>query len=603
MAQGTLKINTNNILPIIKKWLYSEKEIFLRELISNSCDAIGKLKILCDLQEATIQENDFRIEVRVDAKKRTIQVIDNGLGMTFEEVEKYIAELAFSGAEEFVAKYQTANERDQIIGHFGLGFYSSYMVSEKVEIETLSYKEDAKPVFWSCDGSSEYTIEEGSRKTRGTTVTLYLDKESDEFLDLATLRKNLTNYCSFLPYAIYLEEDRINPNDPLWLKNPSECNDKEYIDFFHTLYPLEPDPIFWVHLKVDYPFNLKGILYFPKLHRRFDWNQSNIKLFCNRVFVSDNCKDLIPDFLMILRGALDSPDIPLNVSRSYLQMDRTVRQLASHISKKIADKLSNLYEADRAKFLSFWPDIEMIIKLGALQDDKFYEKIKSLLLWKNVDSEWTTAEEYIEKHNPTKIFYTSDEKHSSDFLSLYKEKKIEVLIANGHLDTSLMHLIESKLKPVKFQRIDGALDESLLDKTKEKTLLDSEGKTEGTKIADYFQSTLELPDLTIEAKSLASNSLPAFIVIDEGQRRMKEFMALSDHTFSLPEKRTFVLNTNSKLVDKIYRLKEKEPELASKMARHLYEVSQLSQKELSAHALSDFIARSNTILEQLMEKL
>ncbi|MBS0649908.1 MAG: molecular chaperone HtpG, partial [Verrucomicrobia bacterium] len=370
MAQGTLKIHTENILPIIKKWLYSDKDIFVRELVSNACDAMQKCKVLREHNQIEALDDEFRIDIVIDKEKRTLTISDTGIGMTADEVEKYIAQIAFSGAEEFLGKYKTQNEKDQIIGHFGLGFYSAYMVAEKVTIDTLSYQNNSTPVFWSCDGSSEYQIDAGARSKRGTDIILHIDKDNEEFLEEAKIRSILQQYCAFLPFPIHLNGTHLNSKQPLWIKPANECTEQEYLDFYHALYPMDPDPIFWIHLNVDYPFNLKGILYFPKITRRFDWNHSLIKLFCNRVFVSDNCKDLIPDYLMVLRGAIDSPDIPLNVSRSYLQMDRTVRQLSSHIAKKVTDRLSSLYTTDRAKFLEAWPDIEMIIKLGILQDEK-----------------------------------------------------------------------------------------------------------------------------------------------------------------------------------------------------------------------------------------
>lgn len=336
MAKQHLQIHSENILPIIKKWLYSDKDIFLRELISNSCDAIYKVKLLQDRGEIPVEENnEFRIDVKSDKDKKTLTISDNGVGMTEEEVEKYIAQIAFSGAEDFLSKYQTNQEQDQFIGHFGLGFYSSYMVSSQVDVETLSYRPGSEPVFWSCDGSAEYTIEKGSRQTRGTDIILHVDADSEEYLEKNRLKEILHHYCDFLPYPIYLDGERINTQEPLWVKSPSSCTDQEYLDFYRHLYPGEEDPLFWVHLNVDYPFHLKGILFFPKLRRDYETEKNTVKLFCNRVFVSDNCKDVIPNYLMALRGVIDSPDIPLNVSRSYLQMDRTVKQLGSHISKKI----------------------------------------------------------------------------------------------------------------------------------------------------------------------------------------------------------------------------------------------------------------------------
>lgn len=587
MAHGTLKIHTENILPIIKKWLYSDKDIFLRELVSNACDALNKLKVLRDQGLVSFNDEELKIEVVVDKTARTIQILDTGIGMTAEEVEKYIAQLAFSGAEEFLSKYKSQNEEDQIIGHFGLGFYSAYMVAEKVTIDTLSFLPDAEAVFWSCEGSSDYEIDKGSRTARGTTITLHVDKDSDEFLDESRLRQILKKYCAFLPFPITLNGELINDKEPLWLK---KATDKEYLEFYRALYPFESEPIFWIHLNVDYPFHLKGILYFPKLSRRVDWSKASIHLFCNRVFVSDNCKDLIPDYLMCLRGALDSPDIPLNVSRSSLQMDRTVRQLASHISKKVADRLASLYQTEREKFLKSWPDIELIIKLGILQDDKFYERAKEFLVWKNLKGEWTTL-----KDSGT-IFYTTDE--HTPLLELYKDK--EVLISTSPVDTSLMNFLENKIS-VKFQRIDGAIDQSILDTSREKTLLDSEGKTESVKIADFFRSKL---DAEVEAKSLSSDQLPAFIVVDEHHRRLRDFMALSDQPLppSLAKKRTFVVNTNSQLITSIYYLKDTNPELAKEMIHHLYDLSLLAQKELEPSAISNFVSRSSRVLEGLIAR-
>ncbi len=606
MAQGNLKIHTENILPIIKKWLYSDKDIFLRELVSNACDALQKAKILREHGEVSALDEDFRIDITVDKEKRILKVADTGIGMTAEEVEKYIAQVAFSGAEEFVNKYKSENEKDQIIGHFGLGFYSAYMVSEKVEIETLSYRSDAASCFWSCDGTSQYTIEPGSKTSRGTQINLFIDKDNHEFLEESKLREMLQHYCAFLPFPIYLNDKHVNNKEPLWIKPASQCSDAEYLEFFRLLYPLEPDPIFWVHLNVDYPFNLKGILYFPKIHRRFDWMQSNIKLFCNRVFVSDNCKDLIPDYLMVLRGALDSPDIPLNVSRSYLQMDKTVRQLSSHISKKVADRLTYLYQHEKETFYASWTDVEMIVKLGVLQDEKFYERVKDFLIWKNLKGEWTSLENYLEQHRETyknKVFYTSDEKQNELFLNLYQNKGIEVLVASSPVDTSLMSYLEGKLHPVKFQRIDGGIDESILDLEREKTLLDANGKTEAVKIAEFIRSKLGKDQIKVEAKSLASDSLPAFIVFDEEMRRLRDYMSLSNQPLppSLSDKRTFVVNTNSKLISSIYSLNDKHPELAEDMVNHIYELSLLSQKELDPTSFAHFVSRSSHVLEKLAE--
>lgn len=593
MKTGTLKIHTENILPIIKKWLYSDKDIFLRELVSNASDALTKVKILGGAGE-------YKIDLTLDKEARTLEIADTGIGMTGEEVEKYIAQVAFSGAEEFVGKYAKETEKEQIIGHFGLGFYSAYMVAAKVEIHTLSHEAGSTPALWSCDGSVDYTLEEGTRTTRGTSITLFIDKESDEFLEEARLMQILKRYCAFLPFPITLNGKLINEKEPLFIKSSTQCTDEEYLDFYRELYPLEPDPIFWVHLNVDYPFNLKGILYFPKIEKRIDWSQSNIKLFCNRVFVSDNCKDLLPDYLICLRGALDSPDIPLNVSRSYLQMDRTVRQLSSHVSKKVVEKLATLHLTDKEKFLSSWPEIEMVVKLGMLQDEKFYEKAKEFLSWKTTEGSWLTVEEYRADHGD-KIYYTS-EGQSPGCLELYRAKGIEVVVANSHVDTAIMNFLEGKIEGLKFQRIDGALDTTILDETREKTALDEEGKTEAGQIADFIRKALANDQVDVEAKSLSSDTLPSLIVRQEEMRRMRDYMALTGN--SLPpmigNKHTFVVNTNNKLVTALYAMKEKEPELAHEMAHHLYELSLLSNRELGSDALSTFVTRSSSLLEKLL---
>jgi len=604
MTTGTLKIHTENILPIIKKWLYSDKDIFVRELVSNACDAIQKCRVLRDHGELDTPDEEFRIEIQVDKNNRTLTFTDNGIGMTGDEVEKYIAQVAFSGAEEFIGKYTTQNEKDQIIGHFGLGFYSSYMVAENVTIDTLSYTSGSTAALWTCDGSTQYTLDKGARSIRGTQITLFIGKENDEFLEESRIRSILQNYCAFLPFPIHLNGSQINKKQPLWLKNGSECTDGEYLEFYRALYPLEPDPIFWIHLNVDYPFHLKAILYFPKITKRFDWNQNTIKLFCNRVFVSDHCKDLIPDYLMILRGAIDSPDIPLNVSRSTLQMDRTVRQLSQHISKKISDRLSSLYATEREKFEKGWPDIEMIIKLGILQDDKFYERSKDFLIWKNFNGEWTTIPDYLERHGDYKgkVFYGTEDQLQSHILDLYKQKGIEILAASSLIDTPLINLLEDKMEGVKFSRI-GAVDDTIVDPTREKTLLDADGRTESFKIAEFIRSRLENDQLTVEAKSLNTDTVPALLVIDEEMRRMRETMALAHQPLppNFAPKRTFVVNTNNKLVQSIYRLKDKDPDLAKEMIHHLYELSLLSERELEPSALSQFVTRSNQILEKMAQ--
>jgi molecular chaperone HtpG len=610
MEKGSLQIHSENILPIIKKWLYSDKDIFIRELVSNACDAIHKAKVLRDQGEVQATDEEFRIDIDINKEARTLKFTDNGIGMDAEEIKKYIAQIAFSGAEEFLSKYKTNNERDQIIGHFGLGFYSAYMVADKVEINTLSYKSGAISAFWSCDGSSEYELGTGTRSTRGTEITLFIGKDHDECLDASHVRQILNHYCSFLPYPIYLNGQHINTQVPLWIKAPSECTPQDYLEFYRHLYPMEEEPLFWVHLNVDYPFHLKGILYFPKIKRDFDLNKNAIQLYCNRVFVSDNCKDLIPNYLMVLKGVIDSPDIPLNVSRSYLQMDKTVRQLGSHVSKKVSDSLSTLYKTDREKFIKSWQDVSTIVKLGALEDEKFYERVKDFLIWQNTDKDWTTVAEYLERNRDKtkdKVFYTVDEKHAAHFLDSYRQKGIEVLCANSPIDPYVMQYLEGKLAPVTFQRIDAEVHDDLLDKSREKTILDAEGRTEASKLAEFIKQQLDDEGIEVEAKSLANDAVPGIVMMDEKQRRMRDYFLRMDpeqgaQQMKLFGKRTFVVNTNNVLITAIQKMGLSNPTLAKELTKQVYDLALLSQKEMAPADLHEFVQRSNRVLEALAKQ-
>lgn len=606
MEKGSLQIHSENILPIIKKWLYSDRDIFVRELVSNSCDAIQKTKILRDQGQIEANDQDFRIDIHIDKEKHTLTFSDNGIGMDAEEVKKYIAQIAFSGAEEFLSKYQSNNELDQIIGHFGLGFYSAYMVADNVEIDTLSYQPGAAPVLWRCDGSSDYEMDVGTRQERGTSITLFIGKEHEECLDAAYIEKVLRHYCSFLPYPIYLDGKRINEHSPLWIKPPSECTQEDYLKFYRYLYPMDEEPLFWVHLNVDYPFRLKGILYFPKIRKDFDPNKSSVSLYCNRVFVSDNCKDIIPNYLMVLKGVIDSPDIPLNVSRSYLQMDRSVRQLANHISKKVTDSLSVLYKNERDRFIKAWQDVSFLVKLGILEDDKFYDRAKDFLIWKDTDQNWTTLQDYLERNRDKtkdKVFYTVDEKHGGHIQQIYRDQGIEILCANSPLDSYLIHFLEGKLSPTVFQRIDAEVHENIVDKSREKTVLDAEGKTEAVKLADFIRSKLGDENIEVEAKSLATEALPGFIMMDEKQRRMRDYMMRLDpeerQHQAIFGKRTFVVNTNNVLMEAIHKLDRTKPELAKDLTQEVYQLALLSQREMDPHDLHEFVNRSNRILEAL----
>jgi molecular chaperone HtpG len=587
MTKKTLTIHSENILPIIKKWLYSEKDIFLRELVSNSCDAITKLKLLQI-------SDDFRVDISLDKEKKTLTISDNGIGMTADETEKYIAQIAFSGAEDFFNNYQ---KKEEIIGHFGLGFYSSYMVASLVTVDTLSYQKDAEPAFWSCDGSSEYELSKGTRKERGTTITLTLS--DDEYLDDKKILSILQRFCSFMPYPIYFNEQKINSEEPLWLKTPKECTKEQYLSFYRTLYPFDQEPMFWIHLNIDVPFHVKGILYFPKLTKQFDFQKSHLKLYCNRVFVSDQCKDLLPEYLSILRGALDSPDIPLNVSRSYLQTDRTVKQLAKHIGKKISDKLHTMHREDEAKFLQMWDDIEPIIKLGLLQEESFYDRIKDILYFKNSRGQMVTLAAHTKgESNPT-IYYTNSDSDDA-LIDLYHKKDKEILRLTSFMDSALISHLEGKEK-MTFKRIDASIDSELLDSTKEKSLLDQDGKSEAGKMASFFKEALG-NHFDVEAKSLDSDKTTGFFLMDESQRRMQDYMTLTQgKQTDLGLKKTFVINTNSPLVQKAYALKTSEPELSKKIVHQLKDFALVTQKQFDPSNLSQLCGRSQEIIEELSQ--
>ena len=591
MLQKTLSVQCENILPIIKKWLYSSHDIFLRELISNACDAIKKLRIL------TGETEDLRIDLHIDKEKKTLTISDQGLGMTEEEVERYIAQIAFSGAEEFLSKYQT--DQEAMIGHFGLGFYSAYMVASHVELQTRSYLPDARPVHWSCDGSSKYEIGEGEREERGTDVILHLDEAHLEYLDESSLRFHILRFCGFMPESIYLNGISLETTTPIWLKPASDCTDREYISFYRKLFPLEPDPLFWIHLNIDYPFNLKGILYLPKVQRRFEEQNGSIRLFCNRVFVSDHCREILPDYLTMLRGAIDSIDLPLNVSRSTLQMDQNVKQLAAHISKKISDRLNLLFKNDRAHYCTLWPDLEILVKLGFLQDDKFYDRVRDILIWKTDKQEWVTVQELLDHSTEKKIYYTSEET-SLSLQKAFIDRGCRLLYAGSPIDSAVMNALERKLPSVKFQRIDSALDEKLIDASREKGILDAEGKTVSSRIAQLFKTHLD-EQLEVEAKSLSSDELVGVFLLDENSRRLRDYLAITQGNAELSPfgKKTFVVNTNSKLVQMAYKMAEKKPQVAEGLIRQIYDLTRLAQKEVDPKEIDQLVSREQSLLEQL----
>ena len=599
MRKNTLSIHSENILPIIKKWLYSSRDIFIRELIANACDAIKKVRILRENGETPNDESPFAINIWLDPEKKTITISDNGIGMTEEEVEKYIAQIAFSGAEEFVAKYQSQSEKDPMIGHFGLGFYSSYMVANQVELDTFSYRPDSKPVAWACDGSSTYEIGEGRRNERGTDIILHIDDANVEYLDESKIRELLNRYCAYMPDPIFLNGVALNNEAPLWIKSPTECTDKDYLAFYRQLYPADHDPIFWIHLNVDYPFRLQGILYFPKAQRQFDNMSSSIRLFCNRVFVSDHCRDFLPDYLTLMRGAIDSPDIPLNVSRSYLQIDHNVRQLGAHISKKVADRLTTFFKTDREKYISAWPELEPLVKLGILQDEKFYERTKDAVIWKSSSGQWTNLQEYLDRAKEKTVYY-SDKERAAPIQKAFLDQGIELLFTSCQIDVAVISSLENKMSDVPFKRVDSTLDPALVDESREKSLLDADGKTPSGRIADLFRAHLIVQNLEIDAKSLAAEGLPGMVLIDENMRRLRDYLILTqgkapDRQF----KKTFVVNTNNKLVQSAMRLSETKPDVAHDLICQIYDLSCLAQKEIEPAEAEQVVARNQQLLEKL----
>lgn len=588
MTKGQLQIHSQNILPIIKKWLYSEKEIFVRELVSNACDAIVKRSIVDQNNTDT-----HRIDIRIDKEAKTLTFSDTGIGLDADEAEKYLAQIAFSGAEEFVKAYQT---NDAFIGHFGLGFYSAYMVAQTVEVKSRSYKHDAQSILWSCDGSSEYEITPNDRASVGTDVILHVANDHEEFLDEKHLLDTVKRFCMFLPYPIYVNDKLVNSKDPLWLKQPSNCTDKEYTDFYQELYPFEEEPLFWIHLNVDYPFHVKGILYFPHIHKDFDFNKNHIKLYSNRVFVSDDCKDILPEYLTILKGVIDSPDIPLNVSRSHLQVDKTVRALSGHIAKKVVDALAVLYKTDTERFYKVWQDCEFIVKLGLLNDEKFAAKAKEFLVWK------TTKGTYVAPDTSSTYYYITEEQMGSPLINLYEQKNIDILIAKMPLDAAVMSQLE-RGNSVRFKRIDASLQDGLVDASKEKTVLDEHGKTESGRIADFVRSSLKVDNLEVEAKSLDTEETAGFIVLSEEERRLRDYLARisKENTPSAPIKKTFIVNTNSPLVHSVYKMRQHSPELAGLMMREIYDLAALGQKELSGDEIREFLTRNMKLLEKVAE--
>lgn len=612
--KGNISIHTENIFPIIKKWLYSDKDIFIRELISNGCDAISKLKRLSTLGEAKVNEDEkYKILVSVNKENGTLKFIDNGIGMTDEEVKKYINQVAFSGAEDFINKYKDKmNEDKDIIGHFGLGFYSAFMVSKRVQIDTLSYLEGAEAVTWVCDGGTEYEIYPSEdRKERGTTITLFIDDDSKEFLETYKVREVIEKYCSFLPIEIYLEEDGkevkeenlkpLNDINPLWMKAPKDCTDEEYKDFYKKVFMDYNDPLFWIHLNVDYPFNLKGILYFPKLKHELEATEGQVKLYNNQVFVADNIKEVIPEFLLLLKGTIDCPDLPLNVSRSFLQKDKDVIKISKHIVKKVADKLVSLYKNERENFNGFWKDIQIFIKYGCLRDESFYEKIKDIIIFRRLNGEYITLKEYLEENkekHENKVFYVTDEKQQSQYIKMFKEANLDALVLDCSLDNHFISFLEAKETGVTFARIDSDISETLKNNETEDL------KDLNEKIKNLFNEVISNGVKEVKVESLKNSETPAMILVSEQSRRMSEMSKMfggMDMPDMFKEERTLVVNNNNAIIKKIASIDlEGKEEKVNLICNYILDIALLSNKELSSEEMDNFIDRSNKLLNMVI---
>lgn len=695
--KGSLSIESENMFPIIKKWLYSDHDIFIRELISNGCDAITKLKKLDIMGEYTIPD-DFKAEIQVvaDPEGKTISFTDTGLGMTADEVDEYINQVAFSGATDFLEKYKDKTNEEQIIGHFGLGFYSSFMVADRVSIDTLSWKEGAEPVHWESEGGIDFEMSEGDKKEVGTTITLYLSEDSLEFANEYRVREVLTKYCSFMPVEIFLSkanaeqeyetidkedlreddvlvetiieeaktEERENENGeketveisprkekakinkrpvsistttPLWMKHPNDCTEEEYKEFYRTVFKDYKEPLFWIHLNMDYPFNLKGILYFPKVNTEYDNLEGVIKLYNNQVFIADNIKEVIPEFLMLLKGVIDCPDLPLNVSRSALQNDGFVKKISDYITKKVADKLSGMYKVDRENYEKYWDDISPFIKYGCLKDDKFREKISEFIIFKDLNDKYITLPEYVDatkkedaeeenkeneeevivedsvesaeaadgeenqEEKPATVYYVTDMQQQSQYVNMFKEQGLNAVILTHNIDQPFISQLEQQegLK-VRFQRIDAELNETMTDEADEETL-----KAQTESLSEIFKKALGKENLEVKVEKFKNENISSMVTLSEDTRRMQDMMkmysaggaGMDDDMFGGGE--TLVLNSSNKLVQ--YILNNKEGEHTDMFCKQLYDLAMIANKPLKADAMTEFIARSNEIMMMLAQ--
>lgn len=651
--KGKVSIHSENIFPIIKKWLYSDKDIFVRELVSNGCDAIAKHKRLASIGEASLRD-DYRVIVRVDKENRTLTFNDNGIGMDLDEIKKYINQVAFSGAEEFVNKYKDKiDESNDIIGHFGLGFYSAFMVADKVEIDTLSYKDGAQPVKWVSEDGMEFEISQGDRKEHGTSITLTISADNEDFLYAYKIREILNKYCYFLPTEIYLEdadeekrlaEERvrraqesqekydeaikngqtpepidvetsvekrpINNTQPLWIRSPKDCTEDDYKAFYKEVFQTNDEPLFWIHLNVDFPFNLKGILYFPKLKNEFELVEGQVKLYNNQVFVADNIKEVIPEFLLLLKGVIDCPDLPLNVSRSFLQNDRDVSKISKHIVKKVADKLKSLYNTERESYDKFWDDIQVFIKFGCLKDDKFYDKIKDVILYKTIDGRHINLKEYLADNQDKTIYYVTDENQQAQYIKQFKENGLNALILDNSLDTPFMGLIEyvenmdknpeNQEEILKFARIDSDISKVLNSD-------DDEDKADDEKIISLFQDILGQKLASYKVESFKDSNLSAMVVVDEQSIRMAhmkdQFQAMGLEGLNFDEQQGLLINRKSPIIKKLVGFADQadKKDMVELMCQQIADLAMLSNKELKPDQLNDYIDRTNKLMAMIVE--
>jgi molecular chaperone HtpG len=615
--KGTISIHTENIFPIIKKFLYSDHEIFLREIVSNAVDATQKIKRLASIGEFKGELGDLSIRISINKKTKTITVTDRGIGMTAEEMKKYINQIAFSGAADFIEKYKDKGENNQIIGFFGLGFYSSFMVSKKVEVISKSYQEDAEAARWVGEGNPEYEIAPAVKKDRGTDIVMHLADDSTEFLEEYRIRQILNKYCKFLPVPIVFgtteetikdeagkekkvkTDDVINDVEPLWTKSPADLKDEDYLDFYKKLYPFTENPLFWIHLNVDYPFNLTGILYFPKIKNDFELQKNKIQLYSRQVFITDEVKDIVPEFLMLLHGVIDSPDIPLNVSRSFLQSDANVKKINTHITKKVADKLNELFKKDRPAYESKWDDIGLFVKYGMITDEKFYEKAKDFALVKNTEGKYFTLKEYEEHVKPNQtdkdkkvvFLYTNDVSRQDSYIQNAKSRAYDVIEMSGPLDNHFINNLEMKLDKVSWKRVDSDIVDKLIDKDEKKESVLSED--EKNKVKELFEKAINNKNMTVSVESLSPDELPAVITMSEFMRRMKDMAAMGGGMAmmgNMPDQYNIAVNANHALTGKI--LKAESDEEKERLAKQAYDLALLSQNMLSGADLTRFIKRS-----------